>query len=222
MHLDIPAWTLILVKLLVALLCGGIVGFERERFDHPAGLRTHIMVCVGAAIYMLVSVAVAGERFDPARIAAQVATGVGFLGAGTIIKQGSIVRGLTTAASLWAVAGIGLAAGFSLTTMGIALLGTLIVLIALESMKRVEERMEHRRTFALTIALADPRGHADEIRALLRDQHIELFGFSFHPDATGAGSIVFEGVAASRAHMQAVIDALGRLPYITGVTWEYQ
>ena len=103
------------VRLIASAFLGGLVGFERERADKPAGLRTHIVVCVASTLIMLLSIHVASLNpdtyFDPGRIAAQVISGMGFLGAGTIIRQGNIVRGLTTAASLWFVAGLGLAVG---------------------------------------------------------------------------------------------------------------
>jgi len=104
-----------IVRLIASAFLGGLVGFERERADKPAGLRTHIVVCLASTLIMLLSIHVASLNpntyFDPGRIAAQVISGMGFLGAGTIIRQGNIVRGLTTAASLWFVAGLGLAVG---------------------------------------------------------------------------------------------------------------
>lgn len=112
--MEIDTLTLI-IRVLLAVVLGGLVGIERERADKPAGLRTHMVVCLASALIMLLSIHVSTLNpesiFDPGRIAAGVVTGVGFLGAGTIIRQGSIVRGLTTAASLWFVAGLGLAIG---------------------------------------------------------------------------------------------------------------
>src|SRR3989304_3601854 len=103
-------------KLLLAAVLGGVIGWERERRGRPAGLRTHILVCVGVTLMMVVSEHIFEKyktfaadsiiRVDPARIAAQVVTGIGFLGAGTILRLRTTVRGLTTAASLWVVAGV--------------------------------------------------------------------------------------------------------------------
>jgi len=108
-------WETVVIRLVLAFALGGLVGIERERADKPAGLRTHMVVSLASALVMLLSIHVStlepGTVFDPGRIAAGVVTGIGFLGAGTIIRQGSIVRGLTTAASLWFVAGLGLAIG---------------------------------------------------------------------------------------------------------------
>lgn len=108
----------ITIRLVLALFLGGLIGFEREVSSHAAGLRTHILVCVGSALVMLLSMygfsAFVNEvnvRLDPSRLAAQVISGIGFLGAGTIIFNGRSITGLTTAASLWVVAGIGLAVG---------------------------------------------------------------------------------------------------------------
>ena len=107
-------WPEVLLRLFVAAALGGAIGVERELRERQAGLRTHLVVSVGAALFTLVSAygfAGFGGKVDPTRIAAQIVSGIGFLGAGAIIRQGLSVRGLTTAASLWLVAAIGMAAG---------------------------------------------------------------------------------------------------------------
>jgi putative Mg2+ transporter-C (MgtC) family protein len=120
-ELTIPYWEVVLRLVLASLLCGAI-GFERETRDQAAGFRTHILLGLGAALFTLVSaygfepftraaLGSGGLQFDPTRIAAQIIAGVGFIGAGAIIRQGGDVRGLTTAASLWAVSAIGMAVG---------------------------------------------------------------------------------------------------------------
>ena len=105
----------ILARLLLAVLLGGFVGYEREHANRPAGFRTHILVCVGAALVMVTSEYMVRKysisAVDPARLGAQVVSGIGFLGAGTIIRDGVNIRGLTTAASLWAVSCVGIAVG---------------------------------------------------------------------------------------------------------------
>jgi len=131
-----------LLRLLVAGLLGAAVGLEREYRAKEAGYRTHFLVCLGSALMMIVSKygfddhLVEGTiRLDPSRIAAQVVTGIGFIGAGTIIFQKQIVRGLTTAAGIWATAGIGLAVGAGMYFMSIAC--TILVLIGLEVFRRI-------------------------------------------------------------------------------------
>jgi putative Mg2+ transporter-C (MgtC) family protein len=107
-------WGEVLLRLFVGAALGGAIGLERELRERQAGLRTHLVVSVGAALFTLVSAygfTDWGVRVDPTRIAAQIVTGIGFLGAGAIIRQGLSVRGLTTAATLWLVAAIGMAAG---------------------------------------------------------------------------------------------------------------
>lgn len=141
-------WTLIL-RLLIAALLGSIVGIERERKAWAPGLRTHMLVCVGACLFMIVSAFgfgdVLGARniiLDPSRIAAQVVSGIGFLGAGAILLRGEVVRGLTTAASLWSVAAIGLAVGGGLYAEAMA--ATVVIIVILAGIKPLEERFQQR------------------------------------------------------------------------------
>ena len=117
-------------RLIVAAVLGAAIGVEREYHRHPAGMRTHLLVSVGAAAFTVLGIeAFKGPGADPARIAAQIVTGIGFLGAGAILKDAGAIRGLTTAASLWAVAAIGMAAGAA--AWGVAVATTLIVICLL-------------------------------------------------------------------------------------------
>ena len=130
----------VFLRILVAALLGGVIGLEREIREHTAGFRTHILVSVGAAAFTLASsYGLEGTDFDPNRISAQVVTGIGFLGAGAIIRYGVTVRGLTTAASLWAVAAVGL-----LTAQGFypaALITTAVVVFSLYLLRLIEDRL---------------------------------------------------------------------------------
>jgi putative Mg2+ transporter-C (MgtC) family protein len=121
-----------------AAVCGGLIGIERELRNKPAGFRTNILICLGAAIYMAVGLLIPGERDDPTRIAAQVVTGIGFLGAGCIMQSGNNVRGLTSAATIWVVAAIGIVAGAGFPVL--ALVSSVLVIITLAALRGVENR----------------------------------------------------------------------------------
>jgi len=153
-------------RLLLAAVLGSVIGLERGRLNWAAGLRTHMLVCVGSALIMLVSAFgfadVLGQKdvvLDPSRIAAQVVSGIGFLGAGAILLRGEIVRGLTTAASLWSVAGIGLAVGGGMYVAAVG--ATVIILIILAGIKPLERRF---------IAVSQQRG----VRLMARRGSISL------------------------------------------------
>ncbi|MGE5611835.1 MAG: MgtC/SapB family protein, partial [Bacillota bacterium] len=147
------------LRLLLAAILGGLVGLERELRGREAGFRTNLLVCVGSAVVMLVSIRFADHPWgsprgyninvDPGRIAYGVMTGIGFLGAGAILKMGTSIRGLTTAAGLWCVAAIGLAAGFGLYTLACA--AALMVLVALWLLDYVEAAVPRRRFRTLHI-----------------------------------------------------------------------
>jgi len=165
----------VLVKLVFATICGGIVGWQREARDRPAGLRTHVLVCLGATVYTLASLSFTGPNSDPGRVASQVATGMGFLGAGTIIRHGNVVRGLTTAASLWAVAAIGLCVAIGGAAWWVAGTATLLVLATLTLLQSVEKLFVPRaHTATLTLRLADAGGKIGAIRQSLAEQGLRL------------------------------------------------
>jgi len=130
MAINYFAEPMVVLQLFTAALLGAIVGLEREHIHKPAGLRTHMLVCLGAALITLVSMDKAFGGGDPTRIASQIVVGIGFIGAGTIFKMENHVEGLTTAASLWTVAGVGLAIGAGLFFE--ALIATSIVFIILQ------------------------------------------------------------------------------------------
>lgn len=131
---------LLTLQLLLATVLGGSIGFIREREKKAAGLRTHLLVCVGSTLLMQISIYMSQvfAGADAGRIAAQVVTGIGFLGAGTIIQSGGEVRGLTTAASIWVASAIGLAVGCGFY-MG-AVVCTIIVLVIIELLRELEKR----------------------------------------------------------------------------------
>jgi putative Mg2+ transporter-C (MgtC) family protein len=156
----LPQWEIIL-RLLVAAALGSLIGLERERLGWSAGLRTHMLVCVGSCLIMIVSAycfsTTLGDHvvLDPSRVAAQVVSGIGFLGAGSIIFRNEAIKGLTTAASVWAVAGVGLASGGGLYTAAVA--STVIILAILAGLKPWEERYQSART-EFELSLTASRG----------------------------------------------------------------
>ncbi|KZM56348.1 hypothetical protein A3Q35_08685 [Aeribacillus pallidus] len=137
-------WQIMLIRIVLAVILSGFIGLEREFKRHPAGFRTHLLVGVGSCMMMLLSLYGFEEymdryeniRFDPARIPSYVISGIGFLGAGTILVRGVTVRGLTTAASIWVVAGLGLVVGAGMYPL--AIFSTLIVLLSLIFLNKVE------------------------------------------------------------------------------------
>ena len=149
------------VRLLLAAALGGAIGLEREWSNRAAGFRTHILVCIGSAAIMLLSiygfsqfVSEPSVRTDPARLAAQVISGIGFLGAGAILRNGSSVTGLTTAASIWVVAAIGLCVGAGF--LYCALLATVLVLVSLFLLNRWENRlMRSRRSCEIVLGVKE-------------------------------------------------------------------
>lgn len=141
-----------LVRLLVAFFLGSLLGFEREFHHKFAGLRTIILICVGAALFTIFSYRLAGDN-DPTRIAAAVVTGVGFIGAGVIIHEGGEVRGLTTASTIWLAAALGVGAGGGYLLF--SFVATLLVLLVLWGLPRLERRIERIRvirTYRVTTA----------------------------------------------------------------------
>lgn len=132
------------LKIIIAVIAGGLIGLERESVQRPAGFRTHILVCVASAMVMDMNIKLIVDyvHADPVRLGAQVLSGMGFIGAGTIIKEGVTVKGLTTAAGLWSVAALGLVvgAGFYPT----AIFAALVMFVTLKVFNRVDRRFKHK------------------------------------------------------------------------------
>lgn len=170
--------THMLLRMGLALLLGGLIGFEREQSNHAAGLRTNTLVCLGSCLLMMLSMYGFGDfanetnvRLDPARLAAQVITGIGFLGAGTILFTGKSITGLTTAASLWVVSAIGLAvgAGFYLG----AVTATVSVFFILWAMNKVEKRfLKGKREQMIRIYADDRSVLLKAMNAIIQEQDI--------------------------------------------------
>jgi len=164
----------ILLKLGMATILGGLVGIEREMFRKPAGIRTHVLVSVGSCLMMLLSKSFSSlPGADPSRIAAGVVTGIGFLGAGIIIHYGGNIKGLTTAASLWVVCGMGLAVGFGYWTG--AIITTLIVLFVLVFLKALRNKIFRRGEYkGLEIVIPNKPGQLGKIGNILGEMDINI------------------------------------------------
>lgn len=167
-----------LARLVLATALGGVVGYERESGRRPAGLRTHMMVCLGAAMVMITGIYLSQiylgrVSLDPTRLGAQVVSGIGFLGAGSILKSGSRIRGLTTAATLWVVACIGIGVGAGLYIPSVAV--TLLAFFTLRMVKRWEPKTEERRELCQVSLLLDTQpGRLIEVSSILTKLGCEL------------------------------------------------
>lgn len=189
----------ILGRLFLAVVLGGLVGWQRETVDRPAGFRTHVLVCVGSATYMMVSSIMQREGADPARIAAQVASGMGFLGAGTILRHGNVVRGLTTAASLWTVAAIGLCVGVGREqALVVAILATIVVLVTLSLLSRVERSLPGTNRLSFTITVRDFQEALNLLQPRLSGMRTRLVSVR-HGEDTKAGHQTMEVVVRAPA-----------------------
>ena len=197
----------LMAKLWLATLLGGAIGLERELSGKPAGLRTNILICIGAVMYTEFSVSLATTpSADPTRVAAQIVTGVGFLGAGTILHARGAVVGLTSAATIWVVAAIGVAlgAGHHLEAVG----STALVLLVLGGLRWVERAVERRSTTTRIIVHAHPdRENIEVLEGVIRSTGLDIV-VQTHRGSTDDLVIEWEVRGAKRLHDQAVIDLL--------------
>ncbi|EFF67125.1 MgtC/SapB family protein [Selenomonas noxia] len=206
------------LRLVLSCIMGGIIGYERQMRHKSAGLRTNMLVALGACLIMLLSQAlydnVEGKtNADPARLAAQVVSGIGFLGAGAIMKEGLTVTGLTTAATLWVVAGVGLAvgAGFYLGA-GVT---TGVVFLILWNLSRLDMWVDHDRILALSIYTLDRPGQIMRISACIEDLHLRARGVKVKTDEDEAETggerrvyLNFEVYNSESLRRAFIIDAL--------------
>ena len=219
-----PSTADVLLRLLAAAALGGVIGFERELRDHEAGFRTHLLVSLGACVFTLVSAYAwsdwrfstsEGLVFDPTRIAAQIVTGIGFLGAGAIIVRGISVRGLTTAATLWVCAAIGMATGTGYWAA--ALVTTGLVLVSLGPLRVVSKRMVARmrpEEAELAVDLA-PAGTAVKVLARLDELGAVVNTVDFGDERTLA--IVLR--ASKRSESVRVAEELAKLEDVERLQW---
>jgi putative Mg2+ transporter-C (MgtC) family protein len=216
------------LRLILSLFLGGCIGLEREWSNHAAGLRTHILVCLGSTTIMLLSMYGFSEFFiseptlrgDPARLAAQVVSGIGFLGAGAIMRTGSTVSGLTTAASIWVVAAIGLAVGAGFYYVSIV--AVILVLFCLFVLNHWEKYLNHKRKqedFTIRVR-DDPSCLSEVINQLIalniQIQHIQIRGMP--DDETEVPSLLAIGISTShhkdREQSSRLLKTICELPHV--------
>jgi putative Mg2+ transporter-C (MgtC) family protein len=218
------SWDVVLLRLVVAALLGAAIGLERELREREAGLRTHILVCVGSALFTLVSAygfnefVRQGQTVDPTRIAAQIVTGIGFIGAGAIIRRGLSVRGVTTAATLWVVAAIGIAAGAGYYTA--AVIATVVAIIMLEPLGFVAARagLRSRGVRRRLVVDLDGEGSAAAVFEALEELGVRVE--SFDRDESERGRRLSAQVEVPRAiESEVVIGRLAMLGHVAGARW---
>ena len=212
----------IALRLACAMLIGIVVGLEREYTHRPAGLRTHILVALGACVVSVTGEALfthyqaLGATPDPARLSAQVITGVGFLGAGTIMKEGASVKGLTTAASVWAVACLGIASGFGYYSL--ALLGMVFIMITLTILEALQHRFIHVYSSDLhyTLETSDIAATLDRIQRNVQELDLEMSGLAAQKTPEGhrlSFRILFSG-RKHKKQLQRFFDSLATAPEV--------
>jgi len=216
---------IIVFRLVLSAILSGIVGFEREFHGRAAGFRTHILLCVGSTLIMLTSIHIfdvysARVPIDPARLAAGVVTGIGFMGAGTIMRYKASVRGLTTATSLWVVAGIGLAVGSGLY-FG-AIVTTLIAMVALMFFSKLEHVMIRKNWYkAIVVETKDGLEQLKKIREALSEYGSEINDLEADRSKDGTHMILKFGLKLiTNLHNARLIEDIARLEGVKSVKWE--
>lgn len=210
----------LIFRLTLACIFGGLVGIERERLRHPAGFRTHILVCVGATLVMLSNIYIFEQyknfaNIDPGRLGAQVISGIGFLGAGTILKEGVTVKGLTTAASLWSVGCIGLSTGLGFYTGSV--IATILVLVTLVVFSKFENRMYgSRKSTLLKIKTADRPGQIGKIGTELGKCGLQICDISM--EVSDETSVLVK-VRISKPKEEVGTDVMDCLSKIDGILY---
>ncbi len=223
----LPFWDMVF-RLAVATILGGLVGLERERRDRAAGLRTHALVSLASALMMVVStygfpseIGGVAVGLDPSRLAAQVVSGIGFLGAGVIIFREKTVRGLTTAATVWAVAGVGLAAGGGL--FALASVGTGFMLLIQAGLKPLERRFFSRPTGQHRVVLDFVHGvdELDDIKRALANSTVRLRSLQINQSPGNGNDVVkLTLMAEDQNEILEFITRLRASETVRGITYQ--
>lgn len=208
-----------IIRLLLAGLMGGIIGLERESHGRPAGLRTHIIVSLGSCLIMLVSIygfEGAGNR-DPARLAAQVISGIGFLGAGTILREGATIIGLTTAASLWVVAGIGLAMGGGFYLGGVAT--TILAVCTLAFLDKIENKWPSTEGIIVEGIVEDKPGQLVSFCKVFSDHAFNIKNISVEINEEKSQALIILHLKGRPQLKEKILEELSALPGVIKVNW---
>jgi putative Mg2+ transporter-C (MgtC) family protein len=223
---NLDLWEVAL-RLAVAAALTGAVGLERELRERAAGLRTHMLVGVGSALFTIISAYAWGDfifdrtqgtAFDPTRIAAQIVTGIGFLGAGVIIRQGLSIRGVTTAAGLWVAAAIGMAVGAGY--WGAALIGTGVVLVGLGPLRMAEGWVVRRRREGGTLEIdLRPEEPLAPVLGVLEGRRARVSRIHLEEEETGR-ELRIEVRMPPGVSGRDLVEELTRLDEVTGVRWD--
>jgi putative Mg2+ transporter-C (MgtC) family protein len=202
------------LKLVLAAVLGGLIGVERELRDKPAGLRTNILICVGSTLFMSISTTVAQVLGgDPTRIAAQIISGIGLLGAGAVLHSHGFVLGLTTAATIWVVAGIGMALGSGMYSLAIFVTGMSI--LTLYFLSFAEDRIQGRKSYSYSLVVTDLNEALASINSVLKECSVSSVSFNFKKKA-GHYRVWFN-LFVSREQNLKIIQKLSEVPEITQV-----
>jgi len=220
------SWSEITLRLVLAALLGGVVGIERERKNWTAGLRTHMMVCVGSTLTMIVSaygfndvLGTHNIELDPSRMAAQVISGIGFIGAGTILfLRQEVIRGLTTASGLWTVAGIGLATGGGMYFAAAAT--TVIVIIILSILKPVGKKFFNQYKYhQIKLLAVDDEKLLHFIYGIFKDKNIAISNISVEKKAIESTLLIRFTASKKEEDVLSIISTLNASPYIKEIVW---
>jgi putative Mg2+ transporter-C (MgtC) family protein len=204
----------IALKLVLAAILGGIIGIEREIRDKPAGLRTNILICVGSTLFMSLSARIAEMLGgDPTRIAAQIISGIGFLGAGAVLHSHGFVMGLTTAATIWVVAGVGMALGSGMYV--VAAFTTGMSLITLYFLSFIEDKIQGRKSYSYALVVTDLNRALASINNVLQESSVSAASFNFKKKA-GHYRVWFNLLIPRDTNLR-IIQRLSEIPEITQV-----
>lgn len=208
-------WEAIL-KLGIAAVLGGAVGWEREISGRPAGLRTHILIVLGCTLMTMLSLRIPGS--DQSRIAAQVVTGIGFLGAGSILRRGGEIKGLTTAASIWCTAAIGISVGLGGDFYAVAVVTTVLTLITLTLVDRASMMiLGGKHIHEIELAVKDAES-LPQVFGVLAGVGIDVSGFTRTATETGALDLILTIHAHSGEQMHTALERLSALPGVITVS----